>query len=83
VSGRLMMLAGTGFSLGSIILTTRKYGQALSDLSAITGATGAQLKQLNENAQRLGRTTEFGATRITEAFKLMASAKPELLKSTE
>ncbi|WP_340619146.1 hypothetical protein, partial [Xenorhabdus entomophaga] len=37
VSGRLMMLAGTGFSLGSIILTTRKYGQALSDLSAITG----------------------------------------------
>ncbi|MDE9571503.1 phage tail tape measure protein, partial [Xenorhabdus bovienii] len=29
----------------------------------------------------LGRTTEFGAARITEAFKLMASAKPELLKS--
>ncbi|MEQ1965423.1 phage tail tape measure protein [Xenorhabdus khoisanae] len=82
VSGQLMLMAGTGFSLGSIILTTRKYGQALSDLSAITGATGAQLKQLDENAQRLGRTTEFGATRITEAFKLMASAKPELLKTT-
>ncbi|MBD2814089.1 phage tail tape measure protein [Xenorhabdus sp. Flor] len=81
VSGQLMLLAGTGFSLGSILTATRKYGQALSDLQAITGATGAQLKQLDENAQRLGRTTEFGAARITEAFKLMASAKPELLQS--
>ncbi|MDX7992570.1 phage tail tape measure protein [Xenorhabdus littoralis] len=82
VSGQLMLLAGTGFSLGSILLATRKYGQALSDLSAITGATGAQLKQLDDAAQQLGRTTEFGATRIAGALKLMASAKPELLKST-
>ncbi|MGJ0578228.1 phage tail tape measure protein [Xenorhabdus bovienii] len=83
VSGQLALLAGTGFSLSTLISHTRKYGQALSDLSAITGATGEQLKKLDENAQRIGRTTEFGATRIAEAFKLMASAKPELLKSTE
>ncbi|MBD2815237.1 phage tail tape measure protein [Xenorhabdus sp. Flor] len=83
VSGQLMLLAGTGFSLGTILTATRKYGQALSDLSAITGATGEQLKQLDANAQQLGRTTEFGATRIAEAFKLMASAKPELLESAE
>ncbi|CDM88119.1 phage tail tape measure protein [Xenorhabdus bovienii] len=83
VSGQLALLAGTGFSLNTVISHTRKYGQALSDLSAITGATGEQLKKLDGNAQRIGRTTEFGATRIAEAFKLMASAKPELLKSTE
>ncbi|CDG99578.1 phage tail tape measure protein [Xenorhabdus bovienii] len=83
VGGQLALLSGVGFSLGSIINTTRKYGQALSDLSAITGATGAQLKRLDEAAQQLGRTTEFGATRIATALKLMASAKPELLKSTE
>ncbi|MDE9447237.1 phage tail tape measure protein, partial [Xenorhabdus bovienii] len=83
VGGQLALLSGVGFSLGSIINTTRKYGQALSDLSAITGATGAQLKKLDEAAQQLGRTTEFGATRIATALKLMASAKPELLKSTE
>ncbi|MBI6548338.1 phage tail tape measure protein [Xenorhabdus lircayensis] len=82
VSGQLALLAGVGFSLGSILTATRKYGQALSDLSAITGATGAQLKQLDDAAQQLGRTTEFGATRIAGALKLMASAKPELLKST-
>ncbi|WP_047685454.1 MULTISPECIES: phage tail tape measure protein [Xenorhabdus] len=83
VSGQLALLAGTGFSLNTIISHTRQYGQALSDLSAITGATGEQLKKLDENAQRIGRTTEFGATRIADAFKLMASAKPELLNSTE
>ncbi|MCC8365840.1 phage tail tape measure protein [Xenorhabdus sp. PB61.4] len=83
VSGQLALLAGTGFSLGTIISHTRKYGQALSDLSAITGATGAQLKKLDEDAQRLGRTTEFGATGVAQALKLMASAKPELLKNTQ
>ncbi|MDE9565646.1 phage tail tape measure protein [Xenorhabdus bovienii] len=82
VAGQLAILSGVGFSLGSILMTTRKYGQALSDLSAITGVTGAQLKQLDEAAQQLGRTTEFGAARIAGALKLMASAKPELLKST-
>ncbi|MDE9553009.1 phage tail tape measure protein [Xenorhabdus bovienii] len=82
VSGQLALLAGTGFSLSSMISHTRQYGQALSDLSAITGATGAQLKKLDETAQQLGRTTEFGATGIANALKLMASAKPELLKNT-
>ncbi|MDE1492001.1 phage tail tape measure protein [Xenorhabdus bovienii] len=83
VGGQLALLSGVGFSLGSIINTTRKYGQELSDLSAITGATGGQLKKLDDAAQQLGRTTEFGATRIATALKLMASAKPELLKSTD
>ena len=50
VAGRLAGFAGAGLSLGAIITTTREYGQALSDLSAITGATGAQLKSLDEAA---------------------------------
>lgn len=76
-------VAGLGFSLGSIITTTRQYGQALSDLSAITGATGAQLKQFDEAAQQMGRTTEYSASQAAEALKLMASAKPELLKTAD
>lgn len=76
-------VAGLGFSLGSIITTTRQYGQALSDLSAITGATGVQLKQFDEAAQQMGRTTEYSASQAAEALKLMASAKPELLKTAD
>lgn len=83
VAGRLAGLAGAGLSLGAIITTTREYGQALSDLSAITGATGAQLKSLDEAAQEMGRSTEYSASQAVEALKLMASAKPELLQTAD
>lgn len=62
LAGRLAGLAGVGLSLGTIIQTSRQYGQALSDLSAITGATGTQLKALDEAAQQMGRTTEYSAS---------------------
>lgn len=83
VAGRLAGFAGAGLSLGAIITTTREYGQALSDLSAITGATGAQLKSLDEAAQEMGRSTEYSASQAVEALKLMASAKPELLQTAD
>ncbi|MBW4184094.1 phage tail tape measure protein [Enterobacter hormaechei] len=83
VAGRLAGFAGAGLSLGAIITTTREYGQALSDLSAITGATGTQLKSLDEAAQDMGRSTEYSASQAVEALKLMASAKPELLQTAD
>lgn len=83
VAGRLAGFAGAGLSLGAIITTTREYGQALSDLSAITGATGTQLKSLDEAAQEMGRSTEYSASQAVEALKLMASAKPELLQTAD
>lgn len=83
VAGRLAGFAGAGLSLGAIITTTREYGQALSDLSAITGATGAQLKSFDEAAQEMGRSTEYSASQAVEALKLMASAKPELLQTAD
>ncbi|RSK52278.1 phage tail tape measure protein [Enterobacter chengduensis] len=83
VAVRLAGFAGAGLSLGTIIATTREYGQALSDLSAITGATGAQLKTLDEAAQEMGRSTEYSASQAVEALKLMASAKPELLQTAD
>lgn len=83
VAGRLAGFASAGLSLGAIITTTREYGQALSDLSAITGATGAKLKSLDEAAQEMGRSTEYSASQAVEALKLMASAKPELLQTAD
>ncbi|OWO86535.1 phage tail tape measure protein [Photorhabdus luminescens] len=83
LAGKLALIGGTGLSLGGIISTTRQYGQALSDLSAITGATGAQLKQFDDAAQHMGRTTEYSASQAATALKLMASAKPELMKTSD
>lgn len=75
--------AGAGLSLGAIINTTRQYSQSLSDLQAITGATSAQMKLYDQAAQEMGRTTEYSASQAAEAIKLMASAKPELLSTSE
>lgn len=80
---RLAGLAGAGLSIGTIIATSRQYGQALSDLQAITGATANEMKALDLAAQEMGRTTEYSASQAAEALKLMASAKPELLKTSD
>ncbi|EBX4282405.1 phage tail tape measure protein [Salmonella enterica subsp. enterica serovar Napoli] len=83
LAGRLAGFAGAGLSLGAIINTTRQYAQSLSDLQAITGASTAQMKLYDQAAQEMGRTTEYSASQAAEAIKLMASAKPELLSTSE
>ncbi len=41
------------------------------------------MKALDLAAQEMGRTTEYSASQAAEALKLMASAKPELLKTSD
>lgn len=67
-----------------------KYGKALSELEAITGASGESLKDLEDKAASLTSITTEGGTIITntatdilKAFKLVGSAKPELLGNAE
>ena len=81
VAGKLALLAGGGLSIGSILSVSRQYGQALSDLGAITGASAEQMKRYDDAARSMGRTTEFGATKVADAMKLLASAKPALLNT--
>lgn len=56
-----------------------KFSQSIADLSAITGATGKDLKFLSDAAKEYGETTTLSASQVAEAFKLVASAKPDLL----
>ncbi len=53
------------------------------ELSAVTGATGKDLEKLNETAAKTGPTVGKSGAEMLEAYKLMASAKPELLENTE
>lgn len=77
---RLAGLTGAGLSFGSIINTTRKYGQALSDLSATTGVTTFRLSAFSKAAREMSRSTQYGAIEAVGALNLMAAAKPELAK---
>jgi DNA repair exonuclease SbcCD ATPase subunit len=63
--------------------TIKKFDQGIADLKAITGATGKELDYLRKNAIELGKDTKGGAVQVVEAYKLIASAKPELLENVE
>ena len=58
-----------------------EFSKAVSQLSAITGATGEDLDYLKNKAKELGAEYGKSATEIVEAMKLVGSAKPELLEN--
>ena len=61
----------------------REFEKSLSTLSSITGAVGQDLEYYKEQAEEIGMTTTLSASQAVEAFKLMGSASPELLKNKE
>ena len=79
--------------LGSIILSfvgiTRmatkglEFGAAVAELSAITGAAGEDLEYLSEQSLKLSKNFALAANETVNAFKLVASGKPELLENRE
>lgn len=57
--------------------------KSVQNLSAITGATGKDLEFLKNAAIELSKTSSQSAVDFVEGFKLIASAKPELLSAKE
>ena len=79
--GNVVDLAIQGFQ--SVIAVGSKFEQSISNLSAITGATGKDLDFIKNKAQELGITSTLGASATAEAFKVIGSASPSLLASGE
>lgn len=82
----------TGLSLGLKKLATdaNEFESRLANLSALTGLSGSSLDYLAEQAKKLSVGVTDDGVRITksandiiDAFTLMGSAKPELLKNKE
>lgn len=63
------------------ITTIREFEQSVADLRAITGASGEDLDFLKRNAIEMGKGVKGGAKAVVESYKLIASAKPELLEN--
>ena len=86
---------GIGFNeilvgLRSGVESTINFSASLSDLSAITGITGDRLKSLEKDINSLttvqlnsGEQIKTSSSDIAEAYKLIGSAKPELLENEE
>jgi len=79
--GRFAGFAAVGAVLTSSIKKMADFEEQVSNLSAITGATGEDLEFLKNKAIELGGATTKSAEDTVKAFKLIASAKPELLSN--
>lgn len=73
---------GLGVFFGKAAQAAIPFEHALSELSAITGATGQQLEYLKQTALDLAPAARVSGTEVLDAFRGIASAKPELLSSS-
>lgn len=78
---------GLAFGIGTIVRSgvesIIEFDKAVADLSAITGASGKDLQFFKEQARELGIEVDGGASAVVEAYKLIGSAKPELLENAQ
>lgn len=56
------------------VTTTAKFESAMSQVQAISGATGDDFEALSDKAKEMGAKTKFSATESAEAFTYMAMA---------
>lgn len=72
------------FSLAQdVIHTGEQFTASMSEVGAITGATGEELEKLNQTAREYGATTKFSATETAQALKYMALAGWDVNTSIE
>ena len=57
-----------------VVKTGMEFEQGMANVSAISGATGDELKALSEKAKEMGATTKFSALEASDAMSYMAMA---------
>ena len=61
----------------------KQFEKSISELSAITGQSGKELDKLADAARRMGKETTKSAVQVAEAFTVVGSKRPELLKNAD
>src|SRR5690625_4145139 len=74
--GKVAMAGGLaiGAGLGVAVKTAANFEAAMSQVIAISDATGKDMKLLEETGREWGSTTSFSATEAAEGLKYMALA---------
>lgn len=75
VGTRLLPVTGAVTALGTIaVKTAADFDSAMSQVAAVSGATGAELDALRDKAREMGAKTKFSASEAAEAMNYMAMA---------
>lgn len=61
-----------GETLGQLATPAVDFGQAMADLSAITGSVGEELEDLTQTAREVGKASGLGASESARAFAVLA-----------
>jgi TP901 family phage tail tape measure protein len=72
--GAMVMGAGMLAGFGLATKATMEFDAQLSELAAVSGATGAQMSQLREQALQMGADTAFSASEAAEAQTELSKA---------
>lgn len=72
VAAGVTISAGAG--IASTVKTYAEFEAAMSQVKAVSGATGEEFTELTAKAKQMGATTKFTATQSAEAFNYMAMA---------
>lgn len=75
--------AGISATIGDAVRTSMEFERSLSSLRSLTGVTTQELTFFKDEAIRLGSATTQTASQVVDAFKLIGSQMPELLKNKE
>lgn len=67
----------------SVVETGLAFSSSMSEVGAISGATGEELAMLEETARKYGATTTFSASEAADALKYMALAGWDVQQSTD
>lgn len=74
VTGAKAMTAGLGAFGAYALKAGSDFDAGMSEVQAISGASGKDLEALRDKAKEMGATTKFSATQSAEALKYMAMA---------
>lgn len=76
VTGKVLGAATTGITAlgGAAIKVGSDFEAGMSQVQAVSGASGEELERLKEKAKEMGASTKFSATESAEALNYMAMA---------
>lgn len=78
-----LAIGGLTSAVSSWYKNNKEMEKSLSSLKSLTGASAEDVKFYKNEAQEMGRSTTLSATQVVEAYKLIGSARPDLLKNKE
>lgn len=76
-------MAGISFAFMDIAQKSIQFEKSLSSLRSLTGVSAEELSFFKNEAIKLGSTSTQTASQVVEAFQLIGSQKPELLKNKD